>query len=168
MQDLLKSYKETKKGLNDAYEQRRANAEVGNEEAMAERQLIGEMRGEVDWIIEWLETGRRPGNKRGIERRAVYEREKLMDPVRMQAFVSRSTAGSPCNLTEWQRFQLEDALSSLTERERECYVLTHGECFSFDETARMLQITKSSVQTLVARAQAKISDRVSNSLFLVG
>ncbi|GEC92415.1 hypothetical protein BBR01nite_47460 [Brevibacillus brevis] len=89
-----------------------------------------------------------------------------MDPVRMQAFVSRSTAGSPCNLTEWQRFQLEDALSSLTEREPECYVLTHGEGFSFDETARMLQISKSSVQTLVTRAQAKISDRVNSSLFL--
>ncbi|MFA4132571.1 MULTISPECIES: sigma factor-like helix-turn-helix DNA-binding protein [unclassified Brevibacillus] len=168
MQDLLKSYKETKIGLTDAYEQRRGDAEAGNEEAMAERQLIGEMRGEVDWIIEWLETGRRPGNKRGIERRAAYERDKLMDPVRMQAFVSRSTAGSPCNLTEWQRFQLEDALSSLTERERECYVLTHGEGFSFDDTARMLQISKSSVQTLVTRAQAKISERVSNSLFLVG
>ncbi|WP_429842380.1 sigma factor-like helix-turn-helix DNA-binding protein [Brevibacillus sp. FIR094] len=83
------------------------------------------------------DTGRRPGNKRGIKRRAAYEREKLMDPVRMQAFVSRSTAGSPCNLTQWQRFQLEDALSSLTERERECYVLTHGEGFSFDETARL-------------------------------
>lgn len=168
MQDLLKGYKETRKGLNAAYEMRREDAERGNEEAIAERQLIGEMRGEVEWIIEWLETGRRPGNKRGIERRAAYEREKLMDPVRMQAFVSKSTAGSPCNLTEWQRFQLEDALSGLTERERECYVLTHGEGFSFEETARMLNITKSSVQTLVTRAQAKISDRVSNSLFLIG
>ena len=91
-----------------------------------------------------------------------------MDPVRMQAFVSRSTAGSPCNLTEWQRFQLEDALSSLSERERECYILTHGEGFSFEETARLLQISKSSVQTLVTRAQAKISERISNSLFFVG
>lgn len=168
MQDLLKEYKETRKGLNTAYDDRRTAAESGNEKAMAERQLLGEMRGEVEWVIEWMETGRHPGNKRGIERRAAYEREKLMDPVRMQAFVSRSTAGSPCNLTEWQRFQLEDALASLTERERECYVLTHGEGFSFDETARMLEITKSSVQTLVTRAQAKISDRVSNSLFLIG
>ncbi|MFD2086608.1 sigma factor-like helix-turn-helix DNA-binding protein [Brevibacillus brevis] len=132
----------------------------------SERQIISEMISSAEFVIEWLKSGRMPGNKRGIERRAAYEREKLMDPVRMQAFVSRSTAGSPCNLTEWQRFQLEDALSSLTEREPECYVLTHGEGFSFDETARMLQISKSSVQTLVTRAQAKISDRVNSSLFL--
>ncbi|NRQ51971.1 MULTISPECIES: sigma factor-like helix-turn-helix DNA-binding protein [Brevibacillus] len=168
MHDLLMGYKQTRKGLNAAYEALRKATEAGNEGAMAERQIIGEMRGEVEWIIEWLETGRRPGNRRGIERRAAYEREKLMDPVRMQAFVSRGTAGSPCNLTEWQRFQLEDALSSLTERERECYVLTHGEGFSFEDTARLLNITKSSVQTLVTRAQTKISERVTNSLFFVG
>ncbi|WP_080597837.1 RNA polymerase subunit sigma-24, partial [Rhodococcus rhodochrous] len=123
MQDLLAGYKETWKVLNAAYEARRASAEARNEEAIAERQIIGEMRGEVEWIIEWLETGRRPGNRRGIERRSAYEREKLMDPVRMQAFVARSTAGSPCNLTEWQRFQLEDALCALSTRERECYEL---------------------------------------------
>ncbi|MGG1662901.1 sigma factor-like helix-turn-helix DNA-binding protein [Brevibacillus sp. NRS-1366] len=168
MQDLLNEYKETKKGLNTAYEERRSAAEVGNEEAMAERQMIGEMRGEVEWIIEWLETGRRPGNKRGIERQAAYQREKLMDPVRMQAFVARSTAGSPANLTEWQRQQIEDALCCLTERERDCYVLVHGEGFSFEQVAELLILSKSSVQTYVTRAQTKISDRLNNSLFLVG
>lgn len=91
-----------------------------------------------------------------------------MDPVGMQAFVSRSTAGSSCNLTEWQMLQLEDAVSSLTEREPECYILTHGQGFSFDETTRLLKISKSSVQTLVTRAQIKISERVLNRLFLVG
>lgn len=168
MQDLLKGYKETRKGLNAAYEERRAAAETGNEEAMAERQLIGEMRGEVEWVIEWLETGRRPGNKRGIERRASYQREKLMDPIRMQAFVSRSTAGSPANLTEWQHEQIEDALCGLSDRERECYVLAHGECFSHVQIAEMLAISVSSVETYIKRAQTKISDRIQNSLFLVG
>ncbi|GEB35887.1 hypothetical protein [Brevibacillus parabrevis] len=77
---------------------------------MAERQLIREMRGDVEWVIEWLESGRRPGNKRGIERRAAYQREKLMDLIRMQAFVAHSTAGSPANITEW----LKDALCELS------------------------------------------------------
>ncbi|WP_409177729.1 sigma factor-like helix-turn-helix DNA-binding protein [Brevibacillus fortis] len=122
---------------------------------MAERQLIGEMRGEVDWIIEWLETGRRPGNKRGIERRADYEREKLMDPLRRQAFVSRSTTGSPANLTEWQHEQIEEALCVLSDRERECYVLAYGQCFSHSEIAGMLGISKSSVDTHIKRAQQK-------------
>jgi positive control factor len=168
MQDLLKEYKETCRRLKRAYEARRESEKVLDNQAISERQLLSEMIGEVEYVIEWLETGRRPGNRRGIERRAAYEREKPMDPVRMQAFVARSTAGSPCNLTEWERFQLEDALSSLTERERECYVLTHGECFSFEETARLLGISKSSVQTHVKRAQEKIRERVVTSLFLAG
>jgi hypothetical protein len=137
MQDLLKEYKETRRQLKRAYEARREGEKVLDNQVITERQLLSEMIGDVEYVIEWLETGRRPGNRRGIERRAAYEREKPMDPIRMQAFVARSTAGSPCNLTEWERFQLEDALSSLTERERECYVLTHGECFSFEETARL-------------------------------
>ncbi|WP_301173281.1 sigma factor-like helix-turn-helix DNA-binding protein [Brevibacillus nitrificans] len=188
MHDLLKNYKETRKALKGMQSELKdsedairvvrleeAKRKTGREKAVCngdenktERQIIGEMLGDTEFVIEWLDTGRRPGNKRGIERRAAYEREKLMDPVRMQAFVSRGTAGSPCNLTDWQKFQLEDALSSLTDRERECYVLTHGEGFSFEDTARLLQITKSSVQTLVTRAQGKISERVTNSLFFVG
>lgn len=186
MQDLLLGYKQTKKTLvriqrelkksdDDVRVVRlqeakkrtgKPNVKSNGDLHKSERQIIGEMIGSTEYVIEWLQTGRRPGNKRGIERRAAYEREKPMDPVRMQAFVSQSTAGSPCNLTEWQKFQLEDALSSLTERERECYVLTHGEGFSFEETARLLKITKSSVQTHVTRAQAKITERISTSLFL--
>lgn len=132
----------------------------------AERKVIGEMVSECEYVIEWLQSGKRPGNKRGIERRAAYQREKLMDPLRMQAFVRDSKAGSPANLTDWQRFQIEDALSRLSPRERECYVLSHGECFSFREIALMLNITKSGVQEYVERAQKKISDDLANSLFL--
>ncbi|MNP84003.1 positive control sigma-like factor [compost metagenome] len=52
---------------------------------------------DCEFVIEWLNSGRRPGNKRGIERRAGYEREILLDPIRMQAFASNSKAGSPAN-----------------------------------------------------------------------
>ena len=30
---------------------------------------------DCDYILEWMETGRRPGNKRGVERLAAYQRE---------------------------------------------------------------------------------------------
>lgn len=180
MQDLLQTYKETRKSLKSIYDelrdehtptgyrvpQKNGKIKYIYEGLDPQRQLIGEMISDVEYVIEWLKSGKRPGNKRGIERRAAYERERPMDPVRMQAFVSHGTAGSPANLTEWESFQLEDALSTLSDRERECYVLTHGEGFSFEDTARLLKITKSSVQTHVKRARAKITERVSSSLFL--
>ncbi|MCR8980909.1 sigma factor-like helix-turn-helix DNA-binding protein [Brevibacillus laterosporus] len=168
MQELLKEYKETRKKLKKAYADLRATETVLDDVAESERNYLSEMISDVEYVIEWLETGRRPESKRGIERRAAYEREKPVDPLRMQAFVYRGTAGSPCNLTEWEKEQLEDALCCLSARERECYILTHGEGFSFEETARFLCISKSSVQTLVTRAQNKIANRVVSSLFLVG
>jgi len=168
MQGLLREYKETRKALKRAYEARREGEKVLDDQALAERQMISDMIGDVEFVIQWLETGRRPGNKRGVERLAAYQREKPMDPIRMQAFISRSTAGSPANLTEWERQQIEDALCTLSDRERECYVLAHGECFSFEDIANLLGISKSSVATHIKRAEAKISKRLMNSLFLVG
>ncbi|WP_232700172.1 sigma factor-like helix-turn-helix DNA-binding protein [Brevibacillus daliensis] len=168
MQDLLQEYKETRKHLRRVYADLSESVKVLDEVALSERKYLSEMISDVEYVIEWLETGRRPGSKRGIERRAAYEREISIDLVRMQAFVYRGTAGSPCNLTEWEKFQLEDALACLTARERECYILTHGEGFSFEETARFLCISKSSIQTLVTRAQNKIANCVATSLFLVG
>lgn len=90
-----------------------------------------------------------------------------MDPLHMQAFISKSSAGSPSNLSDWEMFQLEDALSTLSPRERECYILAHGECFSFNEIANMLGIQKGTVQHYVETAQEKISEALRNSLFLL-
>ncbi|MGD8188554.1 sigma factor-like helix-turn-helix DNA-binding protein [Brevibacillus ginsengisoli] len=186
MQDLLNGYKETRKTLQSIQrslkesdddirvirleeariKSGKAKALSNGDEHKTERQIIGEMIGDCEYVIEWLKSGKRPGNKRGIERRAAYEKEKPMDPVKMQAFVSRSTAGSPANLTDDEMFRLEEALSCLTERERECYILTHGEGFSFEDTAKLLKITKGSVQTYVKRAQAKITEQLQTNLFL--
>jgi RNA polymerase sigma-70 factor (ECF subfamily) len=133
-----------------------------------DKKVISGMISDCEFVIEWLSTGRRPGNKRGIERRAAYQREKLVDPLKMQAYVSNARAGSPSNLSEWERFQIEDALSRLSERERECYVMAHGECFSFGEIANMLGLSKGSVEEYVERAQRKISEDLQTSLFLIG
>ncbi|MGG3875121.1 sigma factor-like helix-turn-helix DNA-binding protein [Brevibacillus laterosporus] len=47
--------------------------------------------------------------------------------------------------------QLENALCYLSPREKECFILTHGEGFSFEETARFLCISRSSVQAYPTR-----------------
>jgi positive control factor len=180
MQDLLKEYKKTRKILKDQYDQLRdehtpkgyrvplKNGKIKRiyDGLDCRRQIIGEMISDVDFVIEWLETGRRPGNRRGIERQAAYQRERLMDPVRMQAFAARSTAGSPANITEWEHQQIEDALCELSERERECFELAYGQCFSHAYIAEMLNISVSSVETYIKRANAKVSERVKTSLFL--
>lgn len=132
-----------------------------------DKKVISSMISDCEYAMEWLETGRRPGNKRGIERRSAYQREKLVDPVRMQSFVQNSNAGSPSNLSEYQRFQIEDALSRLSPRERECYTMAHGDCLSFARIASLLDLKKSTVQSYVETAQRKISEDLNSSLFLI-
>jgi RNA polymerase sigma-70 factor (ECF subfamily) len=149
------NYQLSLKGAERAY--RKADAD--------DKKVISGMKSDCEFVIEWLTTGRRPGNKRGVERRAGYEREILMDPIRMQAFSSNSKAGSPANLSDDQRFQLQYALDQLSERERECYVMAHGECFSHIAIAKMLKIAPGSVSEYVQRAQRKVSEIVENTLF---
>ncbi|WP_337951019.1 sigma factor-like helix-turn-helix DNA-binding protein [Paenibacillus sp. HWE-109] len=58
-------------------------------------------------------------------------------------------------------------MSMLSDRERECYALSYGECFPFSEIAGMLGVSKGSMEVCVTRAQKKISKDSQNSLFLV-
>ncbi|WP_339245257.1 sigma factor-like helix-turn-helix DNA-binding protein [Paenibacillus sp. FSL F4-0243] len=149
------NYQLSLKGAERAY--RKADAD--------DKKVISGMVSDCEFAIEWLSTGRRPGNKRGIERRAGYEREILLDPIRMQAFASNSKAGSPANLSDDQQFQLQFALDQLSDRERECYVMAHGECIPHSEIAFMLGIATGSVAEYVQRAQRKVSNVIVDSLF---
>ncbi|MBW7477254.1 sigma-70 family RNA polymerase sigma factor [Paenibacillus oenotherae] len=157
MEDMIDGYKDTRRIL------RALRTLVTNG---AERQIVGDMIGDCDYSLQWMQTGRRPGNRRGIERRAAYQREKLMDPIRMQSFVQASSGGSPANLSEDQRSRIREVLSGLTERERDCYVMAHGECFSLAEIGRMIGISKGTVHTYVQRAQKKISDKLGDQAVL--
>jgi RNA polymerase sigma factor (sigma-70 family) len=129
----------------------------------ADRQIIGEMLSDCNYSQEWQQTGRRPGNRRGIERAAAYQHEKLVDPIRLQSYVTGSHAGSPSNLSEEDRFRLEQAMRTLSDRERECYVMAHGQGFSFGYIANLIGVSKSAVQSYVKRAQIKVSNELRDS-----
>jgi RNA polymerase sigma factor (sigma-70 family) len=134
--------------------------------AFAELQQIKEMLSDTNFVIEYLHTGRRPGNMRGIERRSAYQREILVDPMKMQAYVSHSSAGSPTNLSEWERMQIEDALSRLSAQERVCYEMKHGEGYSFKYIADQMGLSPSTVENYVLRAQKKVSEQFNCTLVL--
>lgn len=133
----------------------------------AEKKVLGEIISDCEFVEEWMVTGRRPGGKRGIERRAAYEREKLMDPTHMQSFVHPEGCGSPSTIGDTERERIEAAMQTLSPRERECYALAHGECYSLAEIGKLLFISKASVQVHVRNAQRKISKYVQSQEGLV-
>ncbi|NNU89779.1 sigma-70 family RNA polymerase sigma factor [Anoxybacillus sp. CHMUD] len=162
MDELLREYKQTlkqtKKLLEHAPEQ--------------DKKIIRGIISNLEFTIEWLTTGRRPGHKRGIERRAAYQREKLFDPLLMQKFFRSSEPVYEWDdheresvITSWDQERIEDALSVLTEREREVYLMSRGYCLTYSEIANYLCISSSSVQTMIERAERKIKKRINESLF---
>ena len=162
MHDLAQEYKQSLKTARKMYH----NA---SEE---DKKTIAGMISDLEFAIEWLETGRRPGNRRGVERRAAYQREKLFDPLLMQKYF-RSTEPTyewddherESIITSWDRERIEDALSVLTDREREVYLMSRGYCLTYSEIANYLCISSSSVQTMIERAERKIKKRIKESLF---
>lgn len=133
------------------------------------RNVIG-MISNCSYAIDWLETGRRPGNRRGMERRARYQREVPIDPFRLACRLSLSDESVPVEEQSKlsRRLRIEEALRGLTDRERDCYGLAHGEGYSYAEIAVLLDISKSSVSTYMLRAQRKVAFNVSGRTVHVG
>lgn len=52
--------------------------------------------------------------------------------------------------------KLDQALSRLTVREREVYVLSRGCSISYQEIATMLQVKKGTVQKMIERSERKL------------
>lgn len=158
MDDLLKEYRITRSSLMGA----KLNASAEDE------QIISSMLSDVQLAIEWLQKGHDPGPRRGIHRRSGRQRTLTVDPLHMQSYAQPAACGSPTTLTDYERFQIDDALSTLSEREKQAYTLRYGLCFSIGQVALEMEVSRSSIQKMLERAEEKIKNNKANSLFLVG
>ncbi|GIO13552.1 hypothetical protein J19TS2_31070 [Cohnella xylanilytica] len=139
--------------------ERMTRALLARTQDKGERRIIGEMIGECEYAAEWLETGRRPGNRRGIERRAAYQRERPVDPIALQAYIGGRSAGGAVqasSVSDADRQRIDNMIGRLTEKEREAYLMVHGGGLSYGDVAEILGIEKGSVQSRVESAQEKI------------
>lgn len=129
--------------------------------------LVSGMVSDLEYALEWMKTGRQPGNRRGIERRAAYQRERPFDPVLMQRYFRSGKE----DVYEWDdhreenlitardRKRIDDVLSVLTKRELEVYLMSRGHCLSFGQIANQLCVSKGTVQKMIERAEAKITKK---------
>lgn len=119
MQDLIKQYNTTLRQLREA--QKDAKEE--------DIKILTDMISDISYSLEWMKKARRPGNRRGIERLAAYQRERTCDPLLMQRYFRSmddnlyewDNRQQEHAIGEWDKIRLEDALSLLTEREKEVY-----------------------------------------------
>jgi positive control factor len=171
MQDLIKEYRETLKLV-------RKLKETAPEE---DKRILGSMDSDLRYCIQWMRTARRPGNRRGVERLAAYQREKSFDPIFIQQYFSgldkyerASYMYDPYHillddkhnrLTQTEKEKIEDALSCLSRLERDIYLMARGRCIPREEIAHLMGVTKGTVNKILKRADDKIKKHIQNSLF---
>ncbi|WP_158301769.1 sigma factor-like helix-turn-helix DNA-binding protein [Paenibacillus mesophilus] len=149
MQDLLEGYQQTKKMLRAL---RTLNTDA------SDRGLLSSMIGDCDYAIEWLQTGRRPGNRRGIERYAAYQREVLCS---FEVLDRQPVPPPPRRLVVNDYNRIIQVLNILSGRERACYEMHYAGLWSEYEIADRLGISRDSVHEYLDRAQKKIKKFIS-------
>jgi len=162
MKELIEEYRQALKDIRS----------LQQSASLEDNKLLGGMASDLQYALEWMQTGRRPGNKRGIERRAAYQRERSFDPLLMQKYFRCSD-----DVYEWDKTPkedtlsavdkelIEDAMCTLTEREREIYLMSRGYCIPYSRIAYFLNVSESTIKNTIARAEKKIAERITVSLF---
>jgi RNA polymerase sigma-70 factor (ECF subfamily) len=133
-----------------------------------EKELISGMISDLQYAIDWMNRGHQPDPRRGINRRSRGQRTIPVDPLKIQSYAQPAACGSPTTLSEYERYQIEDALSTLSVRERECYIMKYGKCYSIGDIANILNVKRGTIQDYLKKAEEKVKNNIENSLFLVG
>jgi len=156
----LRDTKKQKAKLEAIPEDERTNHD--NEDIKQYSNMISHLQ----FTIEWLNTGRLPGAKRGYDRKEVYKRmipvhNDTLDIVKVETTCSNQSG----EVSEVDRDRIDDALSTLTDKEKDVYLLHIVGCYSFEEIASLMGVKKGTTQKHYERAKNKIEERTLGSLF---
>ncbi len=130
----------------------RESLDMKNPANADEHRIVSGMISDMEYSLQWMRKGRRPYSRRGVDRRANYQRTALLD---MELFPSLQLEEESI-IPKRERDMLIDILMELTYRERECYLLHMAQGCSMAEIADELNITKPTVQTHIIRAKRKV------------
>lgn len=168
MQDLIIEYK---RALKEARKMYRSFSETPEVEMTAEqkndKKIIGSMISDIEFTLEWLQNGRQPGARRGADRRDAYQRTILADPRLIDALPEEYAIVQEAEgeVSDWDKERIADALSVLTEREKDIFMMHAVQNMSFEEIAQLLGIKKGTVQKNIERSRLKMKNRADHSLF---
>ncbi len=173
---VVKRYRETLKQESVAIDEAEAFL-AANDPEYVERSvnepkltnsICGGIQSDLEYAIQWIETGRQPGALRGIDRRSVYELTYHMDPAKLERFARSANQYEEeieAPLSDKDKYRIEDALSVLTTDEKEVFLMHHVQLLSIGEIAKLKKLAKSTIQKQLERGKKKITEQTSCSLF---
>jgi RNA polymerase sigma-70 factor (ECF subfamily) len=151
---LLYEYKKTVRLLRKAYRQTEMIKDMAERES--NKKIISSMIKDTEFVIDWIRSGREPGKRRGAERVNVY----LVDPMMMDSVQYNILGHKKSELSLEDKNLIKKALRTLSDREREVYILHYAELLSLEEIAQLLSVKKSTIQTTLKRAQCKVRKEI--------
>lgn len=155
---LIGEYAENRQGLSKM--KSKLNPEILDEER--DILLINSMIRSMSESMEWLKTGKDPKVMKGIHVNSVYQ-VKSMDMDLMPDIAEQleeSINERPLYLSREEKVLLGEIFLSLSEREKECYLLYEGHQKSMNDIAIILGLKKRTVQQYIERARVKVESVV--------
>ncbi|MGG3801776.1 sigma-70 family RNA polymerase sigma factor [Metabacillus fastidiosus] len=166
MEDLIFEYRRSLKEVRKMYQPfKDIDLKKITAQQATDKKLISSMISDLEFTVEWLEKGRQPGVKRGYDRQDSYKRMLIKDPKIIETFSNSIIKTSAEEISDIDKERIQDALSVLTNREKEIFILNKVQLYSYEEIAELLKVSKSTVQTNMKRAETKMLKRQSDSLF---
>lgn len=164
---LKKEYADGK-GLLEKYREslrrRKSDALAASEEAVEalrqELRIVEDMIGDMDYSIEWLQLGRRPDGRRGVDIHDAYSRSIMMDMDLLPYVQQVQEPERDSAVTPERKAAIVGILLKLSDRERQCYLLHMAQGMSFSDIGRELKLKKRTVQDYVDRAKSKVAQAI--------
>lgn len=116
---------------------------------------ISSMISDMTYSLDWMKKGRRPGNRRGVDRRDNYRRTAYVEMDIFPEFMEEKS-----DISHELKLRLIDVLLEFSDRQRECYLLHMSKGFSYSQIAEFLHISRGSVQNHIVRAKKKLKEIV--------
>lgn len=183
--DLIESYRDDLSELNKrkrmysaplkALQDKRKNKETLTEAEMhrmselkQEVSLISNMITSTTYALDWLMKGKCPDNVTSIENYSYDQRTIEIDPQLLASIYSTddSLQHQVPETKPEDLFMVESALSTLSPKEREAFVLFEGYQHSIATVAEMMDVENSTVNTMLRRARHKIKANKEADIFL--
>jgi len=123
---------------------------------------INSMIDSMSYAIDWMTSGRQPGTYRGVDKRGIYQHQ-FIQTIECIPDITDQLEAEPKQLymTREEKIILADILTSLSHRERHCYIMYISQELSMSKIAEDIGVSKAIVQSYINRAKNKVRERVS-------
>jgi len=184
--DLIENYKDELRDLNvrkkeyqvplKQLEQKKIDKEPLTDDELVkivefkrEVSLLSQMITSTTYALKWLRSGKCPDNVTSIENYSYDQRTIEVDPKLLEVIYSTDDTlyQEQEEADKETLFKLESALSTLTAKEKEAFMLFEGQQLSIGNIADFMKVKPSTVNTMLRRARHKIKVNKDSDIFLL-